>query len=362
MTEGDGRQIDPRLGVLEGEGAQQFASSAEDRHPLWEQPPPSTHGGADTTYYELPTLKEPVWIWAVPAYFYAGGAAGAAAVLGMTAQLVDGGELRRLVVACRRIAAAGTTAGTVLLITDLGRPARFFNMLRVFRPTSPLSVGSWILATVTPLSVASALLGGSRGKAARIGDAAGLFAGLLGLPLAGYTAVLLSSTAVPLWANVRRTLPALFVSSAMSSATSLLGLARLRVDERRIVDRIELVAGSAELLATFAVERDAQQVEEVARPLKEGVSGRLWKVSTACTVASLALSFLPGKGKLKTIASSLLGTTGSGAMRFAIFYAGKASSRSPRATFHSQRKGHGGAEVTGSAAATGPDRRATDPL
>jgi formate-dependent nitrite reductase membrane component NrfD len=357
-----GRFIDPRLGSLEGEGAQQIATEKPEAFHVWASAPSAIRHPGDSTYYELPAIKEPVWIWAVPAYFFVGGAAGAAGALGSVAQAIDPSGLRNLILNCRRIEAAGTAAGTVLLIVDLGRPERFLNMLRVFRPTSPLSVGSWILAAATPLAATSLMFERANGLLRRLGNAAGIAAGLLGVPLAGYTAVLLSNTAVPLWANVRRTLPALFVSSATSSATSLLGFADLNAVERKIVDRVEIAATAAELLSTLAVERDANRVEEVGRPLKEGISGRLWSASTVCGVASLALSLTPGRAgraKATRLASSVLGTVGSAAMRFAIFYAGKASSRSPRATFHAQRAGFGAAEVTGRPAITGPPPEAT---
>ena len=87
-----------------------------------------------TTYYGLPVIKEPVWTWEVPAYFYVGGAAGAAATIGATLQVLDGDNSELLVRRCRDIAAAGTLAGSALLISDLGRPERFLNMLRVFKP------------------------------------------------------------------------------------------------------------------------------------------------------------------------------------------------------------------------------------
>jgi formate-dependent nitrite reductase membrane component NrfD len=359
MTEGNGRYIDPRLGSLEGEGAQQGAGERSLVERSWSSRPSSTHGD-DSTYYELPAIKEPVWIWSVPAYFYVGGAAGAAATLGATAQLIDREQFNQLIVNCRRIAASGTAVGTVFLIIDLGRPERFLNMLRVFRPTSPLSIGSWILATITPLSWTSALLGNKRGRVLRMANAAGLGAGILGPPLAGYTAVLLSNTVVPLWANVRRSLPPLFVASAVSSATSLLGFMRLKDGERRVVDRLEVLASSAELVAAWAVERDAGRDREVGRALKEGLAGRLWTISTACTIAGLGLAVVPGKARVKTLLSSVLGTVGSLSIRFALFHAGKDSAKSPRATFHSQRAGLGAAEVTGRAAVTGPGRRATD--
>src|SRR5918912_3378961 len=95
------------------------------------------------TYYDRPVLKEPVWIWAVPAYFYVGGVAGAAATLGAVTALSRDDDLEVLARRCRALAAGGTVAGSALLVYDLGRPERFLNMLRVFRPSSPLNVGSW---------------------------------------------------------------------------------------------------------------------------------------------------------------------------------------------------------------------------
>lgn len=363
---GDGRNIDPEVGILEGEGSQQAVPS--DRatvegavpYSVWGREP--TQGREDATYYDRPVVKEPVWIWAVPAYFYVGGAAGAAAVLGAVAQVADREGLHGLVRRCRWIAAVGTASGTALLIYDLGRPARFLNMLRVFRPTSPLSVGSWVLAAIGPLSAASAALAGANGRLRGLGDLAGAGAGLLGGPLAGYTAVLLSNTAVPVWQAPRRTLPALFVSSAASSAASLLDLMDLDEREHRVVERFGAVAKVTDLAATVAVEREASRVERVGRPLKEGLSGTLWKAAKAATATSLVLSVMPGKSRAKRIASGALGTIGALALRFALWHAGTMSVRDPRATFHMQRAGRGAAAVSGQPAVTGSaDRRTVRP-
>jgi len=302
-----------------------------------------TAGGSATesTYYDRPVLKEPVWIWAVPAYFYAGGAAGAAAVLGAAAQAAGRGELRGLVKRCRWIAASGTIAGTGLLIYDLGRPERFANMLRVFRPTSPLSVGSWVLAVAGPLTVGSALLSDSRGLLGLVGDAAGYAAGAVGLPLAGYTAVLLSTTAIEVWSQPRRSLPGLFVASAIASAASPLQLLKLTEREGSIVERFGMAGKVAELAALAAVEREASRAEGVADPLRHGASGALLRVGRTATMLSLGVSLLPGKHRPPRVVAAVLGTAGAIALKFGIFYAGKASARDPHATFRSQRAGAG---------------------
>jgi formate-dependent nitrite reductase membrane component NrfD len=353
VSEGDGRHIDPRAGVLEGEGAgQQVEQSGHEagRMPfsVWAETPgrPSPEGA---TYYGRPAIKEPVWMWAVPAYFYAGGAAGAAASLGAIAQGAGGGRLRRLVTRCRLIAAGGILAGTALLVYDLGRPSRFGNMLRVFRPTSPMNLGSWALAAAGPLASASAVFAWSGPGPRLAGDLAGVGAGLLGPPLTAYTGVLLSNTAVPLWQATRRSLPPLFAASSVASAASLLDLVDLDGPEERVVRRFGLLGKAAELAATVAVEREANRVERVGRPLREGLGGALWRAAKGLTAASLVVSALPGSSRRRRVAAGIMGTLGSVAVRFAVFHAGKASARDPRATFDQQRAGRGAAEVDGSA-------------
>ncbi|MDQ3752910.1 MAG: polysulfide reductase NrfD [Actinomycetota bacterium] len=359
------RHIDPRRAALSGEASGQGAGAEPPEGlqavKVWDRLPDETFSGLDATYYDRPVLKEPVWIWAVPAYFYFGGAAGAASLLAEVTESLTGDETDDLVRTARRIGAAGGGIGTALLIYDLGRPERFLNMLRVFRPTSAMSVGSWILAAATPVFGASAILPHAGGLPGHLGNLLGKVAGFLGMPLAGYTAVLLTNTAVPVWQASRRSLPWLFIGSAMSAAGSLLGFAPLNPAEERIVRRFEVAGQVAELAAAFVVERDVSKVERVGRPYREGVSGGLWRASKALTAVSLALNLWPHHGRTLRFAGGACGTAGALAVRFATFYAGKASARDPRASFHGQRTGEGGAAATGSAAISGPGgRRATD--
>jgi hypothetical protein len=290
-----------------------------------------------TTYYGLPVLKEPVWTWEVPAYFYVGGAAGAAATIGAALQLLDGDNSARLVKRCRDLAAAGTVIGSGLLISDLGRPERFLNMLRVIKPRSPLNLGSWILMGAGGLSATSAALSRSHGFARRVGDLAGLGAGAIGLPLSGYTAVLLAGTAVPVWKASRRSMPLLFVASATGAACSLLEMGDFDEKDLTAVRRLGSVAQLSELALAKAVEKDAG-LAGAGRPYEEGISGTLWKASTACTLTSLAVDTFTGKSRSGRVAAAFAGTLGSIALRFSVWLAGRASARDPRATFDSQTK------------------------
>lgn len=280
-------------------------------------------------YYGRPVIKEPAWIWAVPAYFYAGGAAGAAAVLGEVAELVDRRRYSVLGRRCRMISLAGTSIGSALLILDLGRPERFLNMLRVFRPTSALNMGSWVLVAAGVTASGSLLFPRSRLLA--------LATAIAGLPEAGYTAVVLADTAVPLWQGTRKTLPPLFVASSAASAAGLLEMAPPDPDSRRAVKAFGSVARILELGAMRAVEKEASAVERVGRPLSLGLSGALWKSAQIAGIAGLVLSLLPGDGRLKRWGAGVLGIGGGLAGRFAVFHAGFASARDSQATFEQQR-------------------------
>jgi formate-dependent nitrite reductase membrane component NrfD len=345
MSEKDGRHIDPSLGALEGEAAQQATIPAENppaQLEVWHATQQYVDG---PTYYDKPVIKSPVWIWSVPAYFYTGGMAGAAMVLGLATQLFGGRRLRGFDERCRWIGAIGGGVGSALLIYDLGRKSRFLNMLRVFRPTSPMSIGSWVLAAATPLSAGSALLTFAEGPLYRLGQSAGVGAGVLGLPLATYTAVLISNTAVPLWQESRRILPLLFGASSMASLGSVFDLMKLDTRERAIADTFGTVGRVCDLAASYALERSQESY-------RQGLPGALWTTAKVATAAALVLSLTPGKSRAKRIATGVLGTVGALCLRFAVFHAGKQSALDPRATFRQQRARRGGAEVTGRAAVT----------
>ena len=289
------------------------------------------------TYYDRPLLKEPVWKIDIPIYYFLGGAAGAALVLGAAAQVDGDVRLKSFAQRCHWIGIIGSTTGGILLVHDLGRPERFLNMLRVFRPTSPMNVGAWILSGAAPLAITAGLLSGRRGLLGTVGHVAGYGSGLFGLGLAGYTGVLVSNTAIPLYQHSRRIMPVLFLASAAASAASILDLT---FDDPR-ANRITLTFGTAgrlaELAAAYAVESNAALLPRVGLPLQHGVSGALWKAATVLTAASLVISVIPGKSRSRRKWAGALGALGSLCLRLGMHYAGAASARDPRASFEPQR-------------------------
>jgi formate-dependent nitrite reductase membrane component NrfD len=334
----DGRDVHPLLGLLEGEAAQEKAMFPGRREASLVKGKPSFAPADAPSYYGLPVIQEPVWSWTIPAYFFTGGAAGAASVLAAIASLSGKRSLDRLVFRARLLAAGGTAVSTALLVYDLGKPARFLNMLRVLRPTSPMSVGSWVLAgsgATSGLAAVAQLVPGFGGLARAAGAAAGIF----GLPLSGYTAVLLSNTVVPIWAGARCSLPVAFAGSAMASAASLLELLPPAGAERTVLRRFGLAGKALEIAASLAVEAEvASHAIHAAKPFKTGRSGILWKGALALTLSSLALGLVPGRSRAKSLATSVLAIAGALASRFAIHEAGKASAADPQSTFETQRR------------------------
>jgi formate-dependent nitrite reductase membrane component NrfD len=176
-------------------------------------------------YYSRPPLKSPVWTWEVPVYFFVGGLAGMAAVLGALGLAL--GADNALVRSAHSVAAAGALVSPLLLISDLGRPARFLNMLRVFKHRSPMSIGAWTLAIFGPAAVGAALLDVAGGPATVVQAArilANVVAAATGLLLATYTGVLLGVTVIPVWARNAAILPAHFAASSLGAAASTLEL------------------------------------------------------------------------------------------------------------------------------------------
>src|SRR5215468_8501574 len=241
------------------------------------------------SYYGRPILKEPAWRQPdVPLYLFLGGLAGVSAA---AAPLADATRRPGLAAAARYAAAGGALGGVTALVHDLGRPERFLMMLRVLKPTSPLSVGSWILAPFSGLAAAAAA-SQATGRLPRLGRAAGLGAAALGPAMTTYTAVLLADTAVPAWHEAYPELPFLFGGSALASAAGA-GLLLAPPGEQGPVRRMAVAGAALELLASQRVERRTGLVGE---PYRTGRGATLLRAGRSLTAAGVALAGLSGMG------------------------------------------------------------------
>jgi Polysulphide reductase, NrfD len=277
------------------------------------------------SYYGRPILKQPTWTWEIPCYFFFGGMAGAAAPFALACELRGDEALARR---AWLVALGGAAASPPLLISDLGRPERFHHMLRVLKPTSPMNVGSWILAasgTAIALATARSVLGWFP----RLGRAAGATA-VLGPALATYTAVLVADTAVPVWHEARRELPWVFAAGGATSAGSALALVGCGAPARRLA-----VAGAlGELAATTVMER---RLGELAEPYRTGVAGRFSRAAKALTAAGLTVVATAGRRRGQAAVGGALILAGAMATRWSVYKAGFQSAADPKYVVGPQR-------------------------
>ncbi len=283
------------------------------------------------SYYGRPVLHEPVWkVPDVPGYLFLGGLAGASSVLAAFAQADGNAELAR----AAKISSAGAIAlSAAALVNDLGRPSRFVNMLRVFKPTSPMSVGSWLLAGYGPMSGAAAA-SAVTGRLPRAGTAATIAAAVLGPAIATYTAALLCDTAVPAWHEGHREMPYLFAASAASAAGGL-GMLAVSPGHAGLAVRFALLGAAAELTAKTLLIR---RLGDIAEPYQRGRPGTLMRVAENLTAAGLGTALIARRSRMAAVASGTALVASSALTRFGIFEAGMASARDPRYTVRPQRE------------------------
>jgi polysulfide reductase-like protein len=283
------------------------------------------------SYYGRPIIKEPVWKPEIPWYFFCGGLAGASAGLAFAARLTGN---RRLARTAQLFALAGVSASPPLLIADLGRPMRFYNMFRVFKVTSPMSVGSWILGAAGTSIAAGAGLELLQ-VFPRLQLLAGAASGTLGMPLATYTGALLADTSVPVWHEARRDLPFVFAASSAASAGAASSIFTASGDSGP-ARRLAVLGGAAELLATRRMERRLGTF--LAEPYHEGQSGAFAKTAKTLTAAGTVTMALLGRRRAGAVAGGALLLGGAVYQRWAVFKAGFASARNPKYTVVPQRR------------------------
>jgi hypothetical protein len=283
------------------------------------------------SYYGRQIIKTPTWKTPdVPLYLFLGGMAGSSAVMAECAALTGNASLERMT---RMVAAGGAGVGTFFLVHDLGRPERFLNMLRVFKVTSPLSVGSFILAPFSALATAS-VASHLTGRLPVLGRLAGVGAAVFGPPLVTYTAALLANTAVPAWHEAHRELPFVF---AGSGATAASGMAMLLIPAASNPPARRLAIGGA-VVELAAAELLRKRLGMLAEPYEQGRSGRLMKVASRMTAGAAVVSWI---GRRSRVVSALCGATyvaASAITRFGVFEAGLASARDPKYVVIPQRE------------------------
>lgn len=324
------RATEERLEQIKKSAAKGMVFAADEK--------PATHAqiSGKSSYYGLPLLKAPVWTWEVPLYFFLGGISGLSAVMAFAAQLFH--NTPDLIRALYWMAIIGAAICPVLLIADLGRPARFLNMLRVFKLQSPMSMGAWILVAFS----GGAFVALTGHEAIRLGYtfpavvalqwAGAGFATITGLLLASYTAVLIGATANPLWSQNRTILPAHFLTSGLGSSAAILEFLGFLVPATQTLGFVASGIETA-LEILFTVRK-----RPVDAPLHHGKTGMGFRIAGLLEgpIALLLRIFLGSMsmGRWAAAASFIIGALLS---RYVWIAAGRVSAKDPEALFQIQR-------------------------
>lgn len=285
-----------------------------------------------TSYYGRPIINPPVWEpLDIAGYFFLGGLAGAGSVFAAGAQLTGRPRTARALKISSLVAISGSF---VALVHDLGRPARFLNMLRVIKPTSPMSTGTWLLMGYGPAAGAAAVLD-LTGLFPRLGRVATAGAAALGPAVAAYTAVLAADTAVPAWHEAYRELPFVFVGSAAAAASGMALIAAPA--EENAPARSAAVFGAT--LEVAAAELMRHRLGMIGETYRRGRAGRLMRAAAALSAAGAAgAAVLGGRSRTAAVLGGAALLTASACTRFGVFDAGMRSAEDPKYTVVPQRR------------------------
>jgi formate-dependent nitrite reductase membrane component NrfD len=189
-------------------------------------------------------LQSPHWPILIDVYFFLGGLAGGAFVIATVANLLDSARFRDVARVGYYLALLALIPCPIILIVDLGVPARFMNMLMTFNTTSPMSMGAWALLGFSICAFLAALMtfledSGRAGSLSGPKVVVGVIGGFFGFFLAAYPGVLLGATARPLWIE-GHALGALFLAVGASTGAAAIALV-LMLGGRRSADGLRAV-------------------------------------------------------------------------------------------------------------------------
>jgi hypothetical protein len=342
-TSGDLNRLDPSLGRRRPKGRRRKESgvAAARRRGGEEVMVPDAKFAS---YYGRNIVKPAPWGHEIPTYLFLGGLAAGSALVAAGGEMTGRRELQRN----GRLVALGALGGsTIALVSDLGKPSRFYNMMRTVKLTSPMSVGSWILAgfgAFTGVAAFSEVMKEVLPNEGRdlpmawfwpYGDRlASIGAGFFSAPLAAYTAVLLSDTATPTWHAAYRELPFVFVGSALAAAG---GAAMATTGTAETAPARRMAIGGA-LLESAAMALLERQIGVPGETLHEGRAGRLLTAAKALTAGGAALTLVAGRWRPAAALAGAALLAGSAATRFGVFEAGIESAKDPRYTVIPQKQ------------------------
>ncbi len=302
----------------------------------------------DTSYYGIPPLKPPHWIWTIWVYFWIGGIGAGAHLVSTVAQLL-GYKDKALFRSAHYTVLASMLISPILLIWDLGRPERFLNMLRILKLRSPMSLGSWALFVfgnlggliATSQAAHDGLFGRNLLSRTIIKAVPERITAVVALPFAlfvgAYGGVLIAATSIPMWARNWFLMGPTFLASAVSTGLSWLSLVLHLGEwgEKRTHEALQRAERIVLLIEAGLVAGSLIKMGQWGKPLRSKKLAPLFFGGTIFggILTPLALLFFGRETRGKSLLTSTLVLLGGLALRYVMVEGGKMSARDPEAYF-----------------------------
>ena len=301
----------------------------------------------DSNYYGIPPIKEHTWTWEIPIYFWLGGI-GAGSHIASTIARAMGHTDRAFLRTARYTTLITMILSPILLIMDLGRPERFYNMLRIVKWRSPMSMGTWALTgfgflsglVATSQAAEDGLLGRGNVLARLAGALPARLLSMLALPfgffVGAYTGVLIGATSIPMWARNVVLMGPTFLSSALSTGLSAISFV-LHLGgwgERRTLEALRRAERASLIVEAGLITASLIRMGRWGRPLFSKKLAPLFVGGTILGGILAPLALLSGRAsRPRGLLASVLVLLGGLAFRFAMIEGGRLSARDPQATF-----------------------------
>ena len=306
----------------------------------------------DKHYYGIPPIKKAHWTWEIFVYFWVGGIGAGAHLASVVGHLL-GWEDKAFFRTSRYTVLIAMILSPLLLISDLGRPERFYNMLRILKLRSAMSLGSWALFVFGNLggliaasqAARDGLLGRnflSRTLVKVVPDRA---LSVVALPFAlfvgAYGGILIAMTSVPIWARNWLLMGPTFLTSAVSTGLSWLSfvLHLGNWGETRTLEALRRAERIVLLIEAGLVAGSLAKMGRWGKPLLTKKLAPLFFGGTVLGGILTPLALLSGKEtRGKGLLSSILVLLGGLAFRYVMVDAGRMSADDPEAYFTFAKK------------------------
>jgi formate-dependent nitrite reductase membrane component NrfD len=324
------------------DGVQQSNGKVETSHH-----PEADSRRSDKNYYGIPPIKHAHWTWQIPVYFWIGGIGAGIHLFSTIAQIL-GHKDEALTRTSRYTVLFTMILSPILLIWDLGRPERFYNMLRILKLRSPMSTQSWSVFAFGTLSGLIAarqaaddgLLGDGNPlvRLAKLIPARflSILAMPVGLNVGSNTGNLISATSVPLWARNWLFMGPTFLASGLSTALSWLSLMLHLTNsgQKKTLHTLHRAEKAIIVIEAALMAASLVRMSRWSKPLFSRGIAPLFVGGTLLGGIAAPMALLFNKdSRSRSIIASLLALAGGLAFRFAIIKGGRISADDPEAYF-----------------------------